>query len=273
MPLNPLSRHSGSGELAFRDVRDWEVRTRQGDDAVGKVHDVLVDENGRARYLDVALAASSKHTLVPTGHLSTAEEGVVHVPGTGDRFSTLPVYAHSEGGITPEYEAEVARTWDESYSNTYDRPDYRTSWARGTDRDATGQLARLDQLDDYEVADYDADPRGWEVIGRDGRRIGEVDHLIGDTGAMKVRYLTVDMDREIGDRKVLVPVGHARLEEDERVRVDALDAEAAGRLPAYEGTVDRDYERGLHEHFERGYTAEHRYGHPRYEDRSLRTSR
>ena len=273
MALNPLSRHAGSGDIGFRDVRDWEVRTRQGNDAVGKVHDVLVDEDGRARYLDVKMSTSSKHTLIPTGHVSTDEDGVVHVPMSSDRFSNLPVYAHSEGGVTPQLETDVARTWDESYSNTYDRPDYRNSWARGTNRDASGQLARLDQLDDFEVADYDADPRGWEVVGRDGHRIGEVDHLIGDTGALKVRYLTVDVDRDIGDRKVLVPVGHARLEDDERVRVDALDSASARELPAYEGTVDRDYERGLHEHFDRGYGAERRYSHPRYEDRSLRTSR
>ena len=273
MALNPLSRHTGSGELGIRDVRDWEVRTRDRNEAVGKVHDVLVDENGRARYLDVELSASSKHTLIPAGHVDTDRDGVIHVPMGGERFNDLPVYAHSEAGITPEYERNVARSWDEAYATPYDRPDYRTSWARGTNRETSGQLARLDQLDDFEVADYDADPRGWDVIGRDGRRLGEVDHLIGDTGAMKVRYLTVDMDRDIGDRKVLVPVGHARLEEDDRVRVDALDADSVRGLPAYEGTLDQEYERGLHEHYERGYGAERRYSHPRYEDRSLRSGR
>lgn len=112
-----------------------------------------------------------------------------------------------------------------------------------------GRLARLDELDDYEVADHDPDPRGWEVVGRDGVRIGEVDHLIGDTGTMKVHYLTVDVDDDHDERQILVPASHARLE-DERVRVDALDARLTRDVPVYRGTLDETYERDLRAHFD-----------------------
>ncbi|HJX29551.1 MAG TPA: PRC-barrel domain-containing protein [Thermoanaerobaculia bacterium] len=47
----------------------------------------------------------------------------------------------------------------------------------------------------YKVAEGDPDVRGWDVMDRDGNRIGEVDDLLVDTRALKVRYLEVRLDR------------------------------------------------------------------------------
>lgn len=58
-----------------------------------------------------------------------------------------------------------------------------------------GQLARLHELNDFKVADGDPDVRGWPVRTSDGQRAGKVDDLIVDTGAMQVRYLDVELDR------------------------------------------------------------------------------
>ncbi|MFC0677798.1 DUF2382 domain-containing protein [Lysobacter korlensis] len=81
-----------------------------------------------------------------------------------------------------------------------------------------GTLQRLDDLDDFKVADGDPDIRGWSVRTSDGRKIGEVDSLIVDTTAMQVRYLDIDLDRKAldlkEDRHVLVPIGGARLDDD-----------------------------------------------------------
>src|SRR3712207_8809180 len=91
------------------------------------------------------------------------------------------------------------------------------------------QVVPLKQLDDFKVAEGEPDVRGWEVMSSDGRKIGEVDELLIDTNAMKVRYLDVEVDRgmiaEGGDRHVLVPIGYARLERDrDCVVVDNLSA-------------------------------------------------
>lgn len=59
------------------------------------------------------------------------------------------------------------------------------------------RLASLDGLTGYKVAEGDPDVRGWDVIGRDGRRIGEVDDLLVDTAALRVRYLEVRLDRRL----------------------------------------------------------------------------
>ncbi|MBW3572014.1 MAG: DUF2382 domain-containing protein [Gemmatimonadetes bacterium] len=113
---------------------------------------------------------------------------------------------------------------------------------------ATNDLDRvvpLNQLDGYTVADGEPDVRGWEVISSDNRRVGKVDQLLVDTGAMKVRYLDVDVDDALvagGDRHVLIPIGYARLEEGRsRVLVDSLAATDVAALPAYaHGPVARD---------------------------------
>lgn len=81
-----------------------------------------------------------------------------------------------------------------------------------------GSLQRLDDLDDFKVADGDPDIRGWSVRTSDGRKVGEVDSLIVDTDAMQVRYLDIDLDRKTldlkEDRHVLVPISGARLDDD-----------------------------------------------------------
>src|SRR5215204_4241940 len=60
-----------------------------------------------------------------------------------------------------------------------------------------GRVARLKDLKDYTVAKGDPDVRGWNVYANDGRRIGEVDELLVDVEALRVRYLDVDLDRDV----------------------------------------------------------------------------
>lgn len=96
------------------------------------------------------------------------------------------------------------------------------------------ELAPLDDLDDLEIADGEPDPRGWDVIGADGNKIGEVDQLLVDRDAMKVRYLGVDVDDDLlasdrakdEDEHLLIPVGYAELnEDDEKVIVPQISAD------------------------------------------------
>jgi hypothetical protein len=157
---------------------------------------------------------------------------------------------------------------------------------------AVTQIAPLKELKDYKVAKDDPDVRGWNVFGRDGRAIGEVNDLLVDTGAMRVRYLDVELDSDLvatapavpgtagvvgahaapgmagagpvverGDGRelkhhVLVPIGMARLDEDhDRIHLDALDGHDAAVLPAYDHRAfGREYETGLRQRLDRGNT-------------------
>ena len=123
------------------------------------------------------------------------------------------------------------------------------------------RVVPLGQLDDYKVAEGDPDVRGWEVMASDGRKIGEVDELLVDTNAMKVRYLDVDVeDGVIGDgmdRHVLIPIGYARLEQErDRVMVDGLASADLHALPAYDqGPLTRDFESSVRDSFSHRGTA------------------
>lgn len=124
--------------------------------------------------------------------------------------------------------------------------------------DDMDRVVPLDQLDDFKVACGEPDVRGWEVHAADGRRIGEVDELLVDTAAMKVRYLDVGVDDGLiageRDRHVLVPIGYARLERDhDCVVVEQLSSTDLRGIPAYDhGPITRDFEASVRDSYRGG---------------------
>lgn len=122
------------------------------------------------------------------------------------------------------------------------------------------RVVPLGQLDDFKVAEGDPDVRGWQVVASDGRKIGEVDELLIDTNAMKVRYLDVEVENGLmaePDRHVLVPIGYARLDRGaDRVMVDNIASTDLRTMPAYDqSAVTRDYETSLRNSFSGGAAA------------------
>lgn len=121
------------------------------------------------------------------------------------------------------------------------------------DRNMTpGGLVPLDKADDYKIADGNPDPRGWDVISN-GKKVGEVDKLIADLNALKVRYLDVELDDDFAgtkDRHVLIPIGAARLDDDnDNVLLQGMTRDALIGLPAFAANtpITRDYENSLRE--------------------------
>jgi hypothetical protein len=81
----------------------------------------------------------------------------------------------------------------------------------GTDlADVPSRIAPLSELDDYEIADGYPEVRGWEVRDAADRSIGFVHDLLVDVGAMRVRYLDVELAPKFttteADRRVLIPM-------------------------------------------------------------------
>src|SRR5688572_10102832 len=120
------------------------------------------------------------------------------------------------------------------------------------------RIAPLGELDDFKVAEGDPDIRGWDVTTQQGDRVGEVHELLVDTQAMKVRYIAVDLDERVAesDRKVLVPIGAAQLDDDDdRVLVVGISAEQFATLPEYRREeFSREYESSLLSRFDRDRT-------------------
>ena len=125
--------------------------------------------------------------------------------------------------------------------------------------DTTGRIVPLNEMDDYKVAEGDPDVRGWDVVASDGTKIGKVEHLLVDTSAMKVRYLSVERDTGWFDTNdepaILIPIGAARLDrDDERVTVDRMASTAFRSIPGYrrDAGVTREYETSVQSHYDRG---------------------
>src|SRR5437868_2574225 len=91
-------------------------------------------------------------------------------------------------------------------------------------------LVRLSDAD-YQVAPGEQDVRNWEVCLASDEKVGEVDDLIIDPAAGKVRYLDVELDHEAvgwdNDRHVLVPIASAQLDtNEEEVVLNGMTREA-----------------------------------------------
>jgi hypothetical protein len=106
-------------------------------------------------------------------------------------------------------------------------------------RSAEGaNVARLGELRDYQVADGEADVRGWHVLTRDGRRAGEVHDLVVDPYAMKACYLEVELDKDAlrlrKSRRVLVPAAAVWLNDDEEIVRLGVTASELMAIPSYD---------------------------------------
>ena len=84
-----------------------------------------------------------------------------------------------------------------------------------SDQDAhVHRLERLSHMRGYDVAPNEPDPRGWKVVNRERRRVGEVRDLVVDRERMVATYLDVELDTKRfdlagDDPHVLVPVDRA----------------------------------------------------------------
>jgi uncharacterized protein (TIGR02271 family) len=104
---------------------------------------------------------------------------------------------------------------------------------------SSSSLIKLSDAD-YEVAPGEHDVRGWDVCLANDEKIGEVDDLIIDPSAGKVRYVDVELDGDaLGlekDRHVLVPIASAQLDtNDEEVVLGGMTRAALLKLPDYDG--------------------------------------
>lgn len=117
----------------------------------------------------------------------------------------------------------------------------------------TTSLTRLSDAN-FDVAPNEPDVRGWNVVLANDEIIGEVDDLIIDPAAGKVRYLDVDLDNEtLGldhDRHVLVPIASAQLDRaEEEIVLSGMSRAALLKLPEYDGAT---FAKGYDDTF-RGY--------------------
>jgi uncharacterized protein (TIGR02271 family) len=111
-----LSRHPDAQfPDSIADVRGFEVRSRDMDEKIGKVDDLIYTADGRIRYLDVGLGGffNPKHVALPIGigQVDRAND-VIWLSGvTKDQLEELPEFTGDPDRITDDYETLLRRTF------------------------------------------------------------------------------------------------------------------------------------------------------------------
>ena len=107
------------------------------------------------------------------------------------------------------------------------------------------RLERLSRMRGYDVAPNEPDPRGWKVVNRDRRQVGEVADLIVDAERMVATYLDVELDTKRfdlsgDDPHVLVPVERAHAE-GRKVVVDDIGSGWLSELRGARAAHDAEF--------------------------------
>jgi uncharacterized protein (TIGR02271 family) len=67
-------------------------------------------------------------------------------------------------------------------------------------------LRRLRDLEGFEIVEGDIDPRGWDLIGRDGERIGKIDGLLVSPSARKAYFAVVNTGGWLQNKLFAIPL-------------------------------------------------------------------
>ncbi|MGH7477786.1 MAG: PRC-barrel domain-containing protein, partial [Longimicrobiales bacterium] len=97
----------------FVDVRGWEVRTDLDDEKAGKVTDVVIDDDGAHRYLEVDLGVLQKHVLLPLdrARIDPARRVVWTSGMDHDRFEQIPEYDGELAGLEGDYASRLEASY------------------------------------------------------------------------------------------------------------------------------------------------------------------
>lgn len=112
------------------------------------------------------------------------------------------------------------------------------------------RLNKLENLEEWQVHHDDTDIRDWKVYANDGTKVGEVENLIADKAAKKVRYVEIELEEDLagldhlksnietryedGDRYIIVPIGLINIDrDDDVVRVNSLNTNLLYNTPRY----------------------------------------
>ncbi|HET6382590.1 MAG TPA: PRC-barrel domain-containing protein [Armatimonadota bacterium] len=90
------------------------------------------------------------------------------------------------------------------------RPTYRSY--QGDYGTIPDDLAPLNTLDNFEIADGEFDPRGWDLLDRDGAKIGKIRNLLVSPTTLESYFAVVEGVDRYTNRYFAVPMARLRLD-------------------------------------------------------------
>lgn len=215
--------------LSVSDIRGWQISDPAGEN-VGSVSDFLLTRRGEVRFVDVDLGFLKHHVLLPVDRVEwSGAERLLHSHWTRNQIRQLPL--HKAGtSLTEPMLTEMARAFPQFYGDAEAEPESPEAV----------QVLPMPQAKQFKLGAETTDPRGWNVFGADGERLGTVAELLVDPETLKVRYIEVDVLDDLfrlsDDRRVLVPLESVELKErGEDAWIQKASAAEVAQLPAYTG--------------------------------------
>jgi uncharacterized protein (TIGR02271 family) len=266
--------------FAGEDIKSFSVYG-ENDKKIGSVNDVLVDENGRFRYLviNTGFLGLGKRVLLPIGSatIDYAQDRVYARGFTKEQAEHLPEY-DEDTAIDYDYEEQVRGSYRQPSTNTglaaptYSRHDYSYDSDPGlyqlqsqnhghfmqyqnlltSNKDRFHFGDRSDNMSLYKIADLypnykqdifgDEDLKGYSVYSDTEEKVGAVYDLLVDRNG-SFRYFVVNTGFLGIGKKVLLPMGNAKIDRSRnRIYAAGFTKEQAQNLPEYDDNMTVDYD-------------------------------
>lgn len=189
--LNDFDSDYRNSAFGGKDIKGLDVYAGNTDDKVGSVHDVLIDETGRMRYLvvDTGFWIFGKKVLVPLGRCRFGQEmDVVRAVGltSKEQVENMPNY-DDDMTIDYDYEEQVRHSYRPAGTagpaKKYDRNSYRYN-------ESDPDLFNLSDNDHQQIKLYEE-----RLITRKQRRqTGEV--AVGKKVSQSTAEVSVPVEKE-----------------------------------------------------------------------------
>lgn len=246
----PLYGPSAEEPFALRPVPDLagiEAIDAQGR-YVGTIYGSLADAtSGLIRYLDLALAETDRHVLIPIGHTRLAREGsrteIELRAATRQDLQRIPAYDPGREEVDGAYQRRVLAAHGRIYQGEryYAHPAYDHARlfagehpiiTESAGAEPISTLRRLSEMEEFQVASGESDIRGWPLIDAKDRQAGTIEDLLFDPDSEKVRYAL--LRPAVDSALTPIPVGLIEVEGQERtVRAPSLTRDDLEALPTY----------------------------------------
>ena len=205
-----------------QDIKDMSVYVEGGQEKIGTINDILVDEEGRFRYVvvDLGFWIFGKKVLMPVGR-------------TRIDYNDNRIYAL---GMTRE-KAENLPEYDENQVIDYDYEE-RVRGVYRTQPQATATPAYSAANYNHETYKYDNEPNLYNVNNTDHQNIKLYEErLVANKQRRKAGEVAIGKHVETETARVSVPVEKERVIVERVTPVDAGKAVAPGEATFAEGEV------------------------------------
>jgi uncharacterized protein (TIGR02271 family) len=88
--------------------------------------------------------------------------------------------------------------------------------ARAARASIPNDLRRLRELEEFEITEGDIDPRGWDLYGRDGEKIGKIDGLLVSPSARKAYFAVVNTGGWLQNKLFAIPLADVSFDRSQK---------------------------------------------------------